>query len=256
MLTLPQSSSQRKAEVIHMHESAEALADLLSIISGLEISQLLGNFSHLESILYAAEKYEMSMAIAVVRLALFSPFLRAASPIRLYGIACRMRWEREAKHASTRTLTLDLLSPAAMSDLATVETSYRDKLVALHRSRKDMFLMGLDNITKPRVGTRLESVSHCPPCGTVFHYGGVWFAFKYALLKRMEHSPLGETFYFDDRFYQMPEVEELNNGSKCAKCQKVLIDFQEILKQLLSVAPALPKCIEVRTTFRVDTGML
>lgn len=72
MLTLPQSSFQRKAEVIHMHESAEALADLLSIISGLEMSQLLGNFSHLESILYAAEKYEMSMAMCVSRSSLRS----------------------------------------------------------------------------------------------------------------------------------------------------------------------------------------
>ena len=127
-----------------MDESAAVIAGLLSIAEGLEPPKALDDIDYLERILWAADKYEMPAAISTIHLALFSSLLDA-SPIRLYGIACRMSWEAEAKQASTRTLTLDLFSPAVMSELASLVPAHREKLLALHRRRRDAFLKGLDD---------------------------------------------------------------------------------------------------------------
>ena len=63
-------------------------------------------------------------------MALFSSFLHP-SAIRLNSIACQMSWEKEAKLASTRTLTLDLLTPEVMAELVALDPKHRDKLIVL-----------------------------------------------------------------------------------------------------------------------------
>ncbi|OBZ79909.1 hypothetical protein A0H81_00727 [Grifola frondosa] len=77
-----------------------------------------------------------ALPIAIARVALMSPVVNA-SPIRVYGIACRMNWIPEAKLASTRTLMLDLFAPGWVAELDRVDAPHLTKLVALHRQRKD-----------------------------------------------------------------------------------------------------------------------
>ena len=213
---------------------------------GLELSPLFNDdddsVNYLERVLGAADKYEMPAAIATMRLALFSP-LRAVSPVRLYGIACRMSWEKEAKYASTRTLTLDLLAPATMSELVAVEPRHRESLVALHRRRKDMFLESLENntlfsanllTTKCRLGTCQSTIVH-----------GAWFAFKYAVVKRVERCgvpPPGQGF--GSTFYQLPEVQKLHQA-RCPGCSRELYNATVVLKNVEEIVKALPDSIEV-----------
>ncbi|KAI0778113.1 hypothetical protein BD413DRAFT_608774 [Trametes elegans] len=87
MLSLPQSAPQ-EAEPIRMEESAEVLAALLSIVCGVEAPDL-DNADLLQSVLAAADKYEIPMPVSVLRTALFSP-------IRLFGLAARMSWGLDA----------------------------------------------------------------------------------------------------------------------------------------------------------------
>ena len=136
-----------------MDETAEVIAGLLSIAEGLEPPKALDDIDYLERILWAADKYEMPIAISAVRLALFSPFLAPApSPIRLYGIACRMSWEKEAKHASSLTLTLDPLARHVMAELVGLEPAPREKLLALHRARRDAFALLPPLLARPPAG--------------------------------------------------------------------------------------------------------
>ncbi|KAI8995560.1 hypothetical protein BD414DRAFT_245215 [Trametes punicea] len=141
--TLPQSASSDRTEPIPVDEPANILADVLAIINGSELPAL-DNADHLEALPAVADKYEMSMALSVIRMALFSRLLDA-SPMRLYSIACRTSWEKEAMEASSRTLGMDLLAPAAQSELAALEPTHHNKLLNLHQRRQEQFLSGLDD---------------------------------------------------------------------------------------------------------------
>ncbi|KAI1797812.1 hypothetical protein LXA43DRAFT_268425 [Ganoderma leucocontextum] len=195
MFGLPQTSPSQDA--ILMGENADVIKGLLSVVGGMDPPNL-DNVDLIEAILLAADKYEMPLAISTMRTALFSPFLHA-SPIRLYGIACRMSWEKEAKLASSRTLTLDLLSPEVMVELVALEPKHRDKLIALHRRRRDTLADGLDDTTvfyanlRGAPSTQNIPLSHC--MAPLDH--GAWFAFKYAFIKRADRGGVGEELDVD-----------------------------------------------------------
>lgn len=75
----------------------------VNIVTGASLPSL-DDVDHLENLLAVADKYDMLMVVSLVRLALSSRHPNV-SPIRLYGIASRMDWEKEAEGASSRTLT-------------------------------------------------------------------------------------------------------------------------------------------------------
>ncbi|KAI0361705.1 hypothetical protein OH77DRAFT_1417971 [Trametes cingulata] len=246
MLSLPQGTAtpSPEAEAIPMDESAEVLAALLSMISGIEAPDL-EDAEFLQSVLAAAEKYEMPMAISVIRTALFSPFLEI-SPVRLYGIACRMSWEREIKHAARRTLTLDLLSPECLPELVRLDPAHQSKLLALHRERRTAFVAGLDDPVlfngilrsvqdDGGMGDDGADLCHNP----LDH--STWWALKYALLKQFEHAPPGEEL--GPTFYRMPEVGAMY-AAKCGKCGQPNYVMQNVLDSLSGLVRDLPQTIE------------
>ncbi|KAI0724498.1 hypothetical protein C8T65DRAFT_626689 [Cerioporus squamosus] len=253
MLSLPQSSpGGEPVEPISMDESADLLAGLLSIISGIELLKA-DDFDYLESLLRVAEKYEMLMVTSTVRLALFSPTINVPSPIRLYGIACRMAWEKEAKLASTRTLGTDLLAPNALSELVLLEAPHRDKLVALHRRRKDLLIDGLDDVGvfyANQVGSACNVGDTTKECTEKIEHGA-WSAFKYALLSHLERAPLGETLNED--VYLMAELDKLSYA-QCPRCSRYLYYVRGTIRKLQELVRGLPKTIEVSLPIACDRG--
>ncbi|KAM5535397.1 hypothetical protein V8D89_010919, partial [Ganoderma adspersum] len=136
MFTLPQDTEQAsRAEPIAVSESSQVLGQLLSMISGISLPPL-DNIDDLEPLVYAAEKYEMAMASAVLRFALGR--LIPSSPITVYGIACRMTWEDEAKAAVSRTLEMDIMSEDNAVVLGRLEATHLIKLLLLHERRRKM----------------------------------------------------------------------------------------------------------------------
>ncbi|OBZ79218.1 hypothetical protein A0H81_00719 [Grifola frondosa] len=208
MFTLPQGTACT-SEALQMEEDADVLAGLLTIVSGVDLP-VLNNIDYLESLLRAAEKYDMPLPTAIVRLAIMSPVMEA-SPIRVYGIACRMGWIPEAKLASTRTLTLDLFAPEAVAELNRLEAPHLTKLLALHRQRRDRFIAGMDDDSSSPIA--------CPACAT-------------PAAARREYM----------------DMEELATvlGARCShkECQKMHYDRALTMRNIVRIVEELPRCVE------------
>ncbi|KAI0374240.1 hypothetical protein BV20DRAFT_492706 [Pilatotrama ljubarskyi] len=244
MLSLPQGTATPSPEAddaIPTDESAAVLAALLSMISGIEVPDL-DDADLLQSALAAAEKYEMPMATSVIRTALFSPFLEI-SPIRLYGIACRMSWERETTHAARRTLSLNLLSPESLPELVRLEPAHQSNLLTLHRRRRDAFVAGLDDPALFNSILRSAQDDGGPAddgadlCHNPLDHS-TWWALKYSLLKQFEDAPPGEEL--GPTFYRMPEVGAMY-AAKCGKCGQANYVMQNVLDSLSGLVRGLPR---------------
>jgi hypothetical protein len=92
-----------------------------------------------DSVLHAAENYEMPGAMSIVRLAITTlPFSDHA--LHMYGICCRYGWEPEAKMFASRTLVYNLYEPVHRESLEKMSTSALWKLLTLHRQRREMYV--------------------------------------------------------------------------------------------------------------------
>jgi hypothetical protein len=124
-----------QSDIIYLHEDAEVLEPLLRMACGLPYSDIT-SLDLLESVIYAAEKYEMPGPMSTLRVLLSSPTL-PEDPIRLYAIARKHDWLDVAKILSTRTLTLNIWDDAHKSALKTASSDALLDLFMLHRSRKE-----------------------------------------------------------------------------------------------------------------------
>ncbi|KAI0669969.1 hypothetical protein C8Q78DRAFT_157435 [Trametes maxima] len=245
MLTLPQTTPKTEPtepDPIHMNESSSVLADLLHIIDGTELPPL-DDADRIESLLAAADKYEVTMALSVARLALSSRYLNI-SPIRLFGIACGMSWEKEAQDAVARTLTTSLLSPEAQTELAALASAHRDKLLSLHRQRREELLAGLDHrdaFYANMLGGPCNAGDPSNPCTAPLDHSR-WWALKYALLKRWDERPFGEGM--DEGFYGMQEVWDMSDA-RCLKCERRIYGMESTVKNLNALVRKLPRTVQV-----------
>ncbi|OJT06943.1 hypothetical protein TRAPUB_2216 [Trametes pubescens] len=240
MLTLPQGAAQPAAEPISVDESTAVLEALLSMISGIELPAL-DDADFLEALLTAADKYEMPMALSVLRTALFSPFL-TISPLRLYGLARRMSWPREAAHAAQAALALDLLAPASLPDLVRLEPAHQSALLASHRARREALVAGLDD---PQL---FGGILHDGGGGGVLADDGelchnpldhsTWHALKYALLRQFERAPPGAEL--GSAFFTLPEVGAMY-AARCAKCGQANYVMPNLLDGLAALVRDLPR---------------
>lgn len=243
MFTLPQgSNADRVTEPIPMGEPSATLSALLSIVHGRSLPPL-DQVDDLERLLASAEKYEMPMVISVVRLAFASRLIDIA-PLRLYGIAYRMRWEAEAKDASSRTLTQNLLTHEAQAELAAMEPRHRNLLLDLHRQRREKFFAELDDTTSFYANTRRD---HCNarnpahPCTAPLDHSS-WWALKYAMMGQWAQKPYDRQL--DETFYYMQEVRDVFS-SKCHQCGKTLYSMTYTLEHINIIIRGLPRCIDV-----------
>ncbi|KAI0778112.1 hypothetical protein BD413DRAFT_506859 [Trametes elegans] len=242
MFTLPQASGTDRNEPIPVPESAKVLSDLLNIVNGTTLPAL-DDIDHIEALLAVADKYEMSMVISVIRLVLSSRNLDV-SAIRLYGIACRMSWGKEAKEASSRTLTTNLFSAAAQTELAAMEPSHRNKLLDLHRRRRAEFFAALDdeaefyaNIRGSPCNLRTPGISCTAPLDHSH-----WWALKYALMKRWDEAPLDQGL--DETVYRLLEMRDMF-AANCFTCKRSIYGMPATIGKINAVIRALPRSVEV-----------
>ncbi len=237
MFTIPQNpagSPNTLNEPIAMSESADILADLLSIVSGTSLPQV-HDVDLVETLLFTAEKFDMPLPIAILRLVL--PSLMKTHPIRVYGIACRMSWEAEAQEAAARTLAVNLLCPLNLLELRHVETSYVVKLLSLHERRRIQVNEELDSAGTFAANTDGFCRGLCrEPCNRTS-----WAVFKLAW-NREPWRFLG----FEDSGERLEDTPELNAvlETKC-KCGTKYYDASYTTQKLQALARSLPKTIQV-----------
>lgn len=245
LLTLPQglpsSELNSSLEVINVTETEQVVAGLLSVATG-QILPALDAIDYVDDLLRAAEKYDMPSVISIVRLAVISPPLLDAHPIRVYAIATRWGWTAEAKLASTKTLTSDLLSPEAITDLRTVESSHLVSLMLLHRRRRDMLRAGLDDPAEFTANIYPEKCVHCQEDMT--HHA--WAHLKYAWIHAAEASPA--SIAFTAGLLEDVHLKEVL-AAKCPHCEGQLYAVEATLASLSAVFDNLPTVVEVSASY-------
>ena len=242
MFTIPQNSDssgspQSSTEHIPMSESSDILAALLSIVSGISLPQM-NDIDFVESLLFAAEKYDMSFPIAIIRQLALPSFLES-HPIRVYGIACRMYWKEEAQKAAAATLTSNIFSPESLLDLRHVETPHVVNLLSLHEKRRLGVLRGLDDEN----AFDANSINlKCSSCGEPSSCAS-WFAFKLAWTREPWRFLRLVLYEIEGRPSNMPELDALLE----TKCRCGVATFKEsyTMQNLRIVARSLPDTIEV-----------
>jgi len=219
MYSLPQSSMS-DSDTMYLEEDAEVLTILLQMICGLSFADIT-SFDLLESVLSAAEKYDMPGAMSILRMCLLSPAL-SDNPIRLYALAKRHGWDAVAKTLSTRTLSLNIYDPIHYPSLRNMPPDALLDLFVLHRSRRDGMKDCLDG--PPFVS---GEPADCIQCHSPINYN-TWRELKYRILAEMDHRPLGDTI-LDPGISTWPESIACWTAA-CAECHRLLYDKTETIR--------------------------
>ncbi|KAF7315279.1 BTB domain-containing protein [Mycena indigotica] len=233
MLSLPQQ--QKAIDVIYMDEDHVTLELLLRMICGLPVSQIT-DYDTVDSILFAAEKYEMAGPISILRLLVMTPPLMN-NAFRLYTIACRYNWQAEAQLASTQTLTHNLHDPELRPLLRRLSTDALLNLLELHHSRKEALR---DRLNKPPfVPSDNISPTQCNACHCSIDYH-TWRELKYRIVSEMEVRPAGDSIV-NIGLTDWPEAKACWTA-KCTNraCNRALYDelpTRDIIRQVIDELP-------------------
>lgn len=233
MFSLPQDSTPSTPVVIHLEEDVQVLESLLRMICGLPILRP-DSYDTVDSLLYAAEKYDMPGPASIIRHLVMTPPL-TDEPLRLYAIACRYGWEEEAKIASEGTLQYDLHAPEHRSSLQRLGTEAILNLFELHRSRREGLRARLNQ--PPFIEGRVRPCG-APHCASPVDYHH-WRELKYKIILEMDVRPLGDTISIG--LNEWPEASACW-GAKCSnvKCGHILYDKTETLRVMQECIQDLP----------------
>lgn len=166
MLTLPQrdqTSPSKRSEaedIIVVDEHSGLIGALLRMISGLDFVQW-GSLGEAEEMLAIADKYDMPGPMAIIRTSLCMPD-NLKEPLKVYAIAARFGWEREAKTASALTLNLSLHDEGHAAILLGIPPTYLLKLFRLHHCRRELFMELSKSTGAP---FDLGELTPCTRCG-------------------------------------------------------------------------------------------
>lgn len=142
MLTLPKAvdsnGTDTSPEIIPLSEESEVLGTLFRIISGLKFEEW-ASLEKFKPVLAAAQKYHMEGALDILRRFIPSGPWAEQRPLEVYVIAAQYGWEQIAKIASKHTLALGIREEQHRSMLETISVEYRQRLLDLHRDRRDRF---------------------------------------------------------------------------------------------------------------------
>lgn len=136
MFTLPQPSSEESCDppVIDVSESASTLTTLLQLVYP-RSNPSFSTLDELTTVLEAACKYDLVVAVDHLRTLLVAPRFLEADPLRVYAIACRFDLEDEARIASRHTLHVNVLDAPLTDDLKFISAFQYRQLLNLHRRR-------------------------------------------------------------------------------------------------------------------------
>jgi len=230
MLSLPQNQNNepkpdikgKSPDVIFMEEDGETIEFLLRMVCGMPIVPV-DNYDVIDTLLFAAEKYDMPGPMSILRLLVMTPPL-LNQPFRLYTVACRYGWETEAKFASTQTLTYNLHDPSLRPLLQRLSTDALLNLLELHRSRREGLRQRLNE--PPFVPGTTATCINCR--GTIDYH--TWRELKYKITLEMDVRPLGDTV-IDQGLAEWPEAKACW-VAKCPNptCGRVLYDREPSIR--------------------------
>ncbi|KAI0785510.1 hypothetical protein C8Q75DRAFT_775218 [Abortiporus biennis] len=229
------SSSLSFDNTIYVDEDSTTLEGLLRMISGLPIPKL-DSYEMIEPILFAAEKYDMPGPPSIIRAIIMTgPFIK--DPLRLYALCCLYGWEREAKEASAKTLSLNLHNSQHRSNLQKLNTDAILNLFELHHNRRETLRKRLNE--PPFVNDTGDA--SCSHCGATVNYQ-TWRELKMVIVLEMDNRPLGDTV-LNVGLNDWPSARACWNA-KCSHCDRVLYDKKETLRAVKECIDQLPSSVE------------
>lgn len=237
MFSLPQKpqAPDDPTVTVYLDEDAATLEALLRCVCGLAIPRL-DSYDIIESLLFAAEKYDMPGPPSIVRAMVSTPAL-LADPLRLFVLACRYGWDDVVQHASTQTLALSIYDKKYAAYLEKLSSCSLLKLCTLHRGRRDALEARLNE--PPFVADHGNST--CAHCGARVEYY-TWRALKSRIFKEMDIRPLGDTIV-EPGFTIWDEAQE-SWRAKCSQCTHVLYDKMETQRVIRECIEQLPTTLE------------
>lgn len=239
MLSLPQAGITSGDDVtINLDETGKILGTLLRMASGLAIGRW-ESFDHLESVLQAAEKYDMAGPCSTIRSVITSPHL-PPDPLRMYVIAARYEWETEAKIASTLSLTLPIHKSKYIPILERIPSKYLIRLFNLRRQRVMQFRHLLNNCKAFEVGNSDGRLCKLCKHGVDNH---PWRDFKAAMVCELERRPIGDTL-LDTKMCDW-KVAQTCWAATCSnpKCRATLYSKAETLEIIRACVNSLSSTI-------------
>jgi len=204
------------------------------MISGLAI-QPLSSFDVVDSLLFAAEKYDMAGPVSLVRIAVLTPPL-ADQPLRLYAAASRCGWAEEAKVASERTLSMNLWQEDNWEMLNKIDVRSALALLKLHRSRREELQRKLNE--HPFVNA--YPLSYCSRCRRQTDHHA-WRELKQRVVTELDSRPSGDTV-MENGLTEWAEAKACWEA-KCphADCAIVQYDKTETMRLIRECIAGLPK---------------
>lgn len=244
--------------VVDLTEPAEVLSLLLDIIypgrGQLQNANFGERLSLLQAVGAAATKYDIWSALEAIKTFLVSPRAIARYPaVYLYGIACELRFDNEAKRLSTETLKCSLNDAENQTLLEKVDSLAIVKLFQLHYRRKAILLNALsDHVGDPPYDANIKakyggadkkegyvgsfartSLSEwlLPQYRTAPAYHDInkeWAYLKFEVARVMEKRPDGSAFFeHEDAFFNKPTFAKVLDGRKKIILSK---EFKSILE--------------------------
>ncbi|KAG6875580.1 hypothetical protein C0992_003233 [Termitomyces sp. T32_za158] len=232
------SGQEQSENPIAVDEKDEVLERFLRLISGLETSPW-ESFDELEAVMSLAEKWDAKGPMSLIRAAVTAPkFLE--EPLRLYVMATRFNWEREAKLASTHTLKLSIYDMQHKEQLHRLSAKSLMALLQFHRRRRDLFMTFLD--TERAFNGGNDPDRRCSGCGEKLN-DHTWRELKARMFLEMDQRPLGDTLLSLD-------MEDWRESSACwsamcrnKECGKAYYDRSATLRAIQDCLEKLPLTI-------------
>lgn len=193
MLTLPKAVDSNitdtSPEIIPLSEESEVLGTLFRIISGLKFEEW-ASLEKFKPVLAAAQKYHMEGALDILRRFIPSGPWAEQRPLEVYVIAAQYGWEQIAKIASKHTLALGIREEQHRSMLETIPVEYRQRLLNLHRDRRDRFERMV--IKASNGGVECFGKSRCAMCNESWDMNGPMVALAHAMVRSLDGRADGE----------------------------------------------------------------
>ncbi|KAJ3511738.1 hypothetical protein NLJ89_g3924 [Agrocybe chaxingu] len=234
MFALPQHGNP-PSDVVYLDEDAVVLAGLLRMLCGLSFPEI-PSLEMLQSLLFAAEKYDMPGPMSLMRMYLLTQSL-GLDPIRLYALARRYEWDHESKVLSSDTLALNLFDEKHHPSLRTLSTEALLDLIVLHRSRRDGLQKCLNEA--PFV---TGDPSTCIQCHALIT-NETWRELKHRIVAEMDERPLGDTV-LDLGLSTWPEaIACWRAACRTETCKRLLYDKTETIRVVKECIEGLPKTV-------------
>ena len=134
MFGLPQSTRPSEIPIIDFPESSDILQPFLQYLYPRSPPKI-SDISMWEALYTIADKYSAEVVMDLLRDMLIPRFLET-SPLRVYALASCWGFDEEAKIASTRTLTFDIIKDLHQGDAELMGGAACHRLHVLHLNRR------------------------------------------------------------------------------------------------------------------------